>query len=273
MREIALRELQEIELNILCEFDRLCEANSLKYGITSGTLLGAVRHGGFIPWDDDIDIVMPREDYIKFIELFSKQAKEKFYLATPYNNEEYIYEYIKMMDLSTRMLEMPTTKKIDTHVYIDIFPVDGFPVNKICQRIHFCHVKTYQFLFALFKRAKYKISEDNCKYRFMWKGIDFINRLLPPYYIIHKLDRVSQRYPYKSSFYAGVATGQWMKEVLKKEEYYLDGEILFENRRFHTYKNPDVYLSSLYGDYMKIPPIEKRIVHDNIAWKIDDQKR
>lgn len=266
MRRIELKELQELELNILCEFDKFCVKNSLRYGITSGTLLGAVRHGGFIPWDDDIDVVMPRSDYEIFKELFSKEEGIRYGLASPYNNSEYIYEYIKVMDLSTKMIEMPLTKKIETHVYIDVFPVDGFPDNKIKQRIHLVHVKIYQYLYAILKRAKYKINKKQNKSSFFWKIIYRFNQKLPPYYLIEKLERVAKMYSYENSNYVGVATGQWMKEILKKEEYDLSNQILFENRLFYTYKNPEIYLHSLYGDFIKLPPIEQRVSHDNIVW-------
>ena len=266
MKKLSLQELQKVEFDILCVTADICEKNNLNYSLAGGTLLGAVRHGEFIPWDDDIDIVMPRGDYEKFIGIFSKESPKRYKILTPHADKNYIYEYIKVVDMETTMIEFPETKKIHTHVYIDIFPVDGMPDTRKKQEQHLKSVHFWQLLRAYIKRGQYRIEDKKRIVRCISKILCLINTSYVSEFLITKLDKISKKYSYENSHYAAVVTGSGMKEVLKKEDYLLDGKIEFCGREFSTYNNPEIYLSSLYGDYMKLPPIGERKGHDCIAW-------
>lgn len=266
MRELSLTEIQKIELSMLVYFDEYCRQNKLRYGLTSGTVLGAVRHGGFIPWDDDIDLVMPRPDYEKFISLYENERDKKYELANPYKDNEYIYEYIKLMDLNTHMIEDTNGLKIPLHVYIDIFPVDGLPASKQKQLKIIKKCKRRQKVYAVLKRAKYKVNTIKGMERNIWLILKWINDFLPQNFLIQWLDKAQRTYSYDSSSYAGVLTGQGLREVLHISDYQLNGIVEFENKQFHTYDYPEKYLTQFFGDYMTLPSEEQRKGHDNYVW-------
>ena len=248
MHPLDLKEIQNIELNILIFLKEVCEQNGLSYGLTSGTLLGAIRHGGFIPWDDDIDIVMPRDDYEKLIQIM-KNCKGKYKLLSPYSTKDYVYEYCKMVDETTVLIENPDTTAIPLSVYIDIFPVDGVPEDVKKRQRLFRKLNFIQKLYAAIMRSPFILK----RFRF--------NKV-----VLALLDQWSKKYTFEKSLHCAVLLGQGEKEVFSKEEYELKGEVKFENNKFRTYTTPVKYLEQFFGDYMQLPPEEQRCGHSNVAW-------
>ncbi len=123
MRKIEdIQELRQIQMGILDEVHQFCEANGLRYFLSSGTLIGAVRHKGYIPWDDDIDIYMPRQDYEQFLQTYS-DTKGTYRAINPATEPHYYYTFAKVVDQRTRMVEKET-EGYEIGVYMDIFPVD-----------------------------------------------------------------------------------------------------------------------------------------------------
>lgn len=264
MKELSLRDIQLIELNILNYLDSKCKKLNLRYGLTSGSVLGAIRHKGFIPWDDDIDVVMPRPDYELLIsEMQSDDSR--YVLKTPYNDEEYLYEYIKLMDTDTLLIEDPDRDAIKTHIYIDIFPIDGVPSDPENRRKHFCRVNNAKKMFTARCRLKYKINRTKGLSRYLYKITNVIMCILPKSYYIQRLDRISKGYPFDTSEFAAVVTGQGEREVLRTKDYQLDGLVEFEGQQYSTYKKPEEYLMQFFGNYMELPPEEKRKGHNNKA--------
>ena len=267
MRKLNLKEIQQIELNILIFFADVCAKNNLRYGLTSGTLLGAVRHGGFIPWDDDIDVVMPRPDYLKLINIMNSENGE-YILKSPYNDSEYIYEYAKLMDARTVLIEEPGNLAIKMSVYIDIFPVDGVPTTVDKQLKQFKKVKKMQTLYAAIVRSRYKIKYTTGLTRTIWMVMSIFNKIKLDRVIFRALEHISMKYKFDQSSYCAVLTGQGMKEVFSKEEYDLKGKVVFEGKKFCTYTNPESYLEQFFGDYKKLPPMEQRHGHNNEVWMV-----
>src|SRR5699024_7471673 len=127
-----IKEVQKDQLDILIEFDRICKKNNIKYQLFAGTLLGAIRHKGFIPWDDDIDVCMLREDYEKFLNICNKDMKNEYFLQTYNSDTNYIMQFAKLRKNNTIFLER-VTANCDIHhgVYIDIFPLDDVRPNTL----------------------------------------------------------------------------------------------------------------------------------------------
>ena len=128
----TISEIQKIDLELLKQFLKICDKHNLKYYIIGGTLLGAIRHKNFIPWDDDIDVAMPRKDFDIFLKVANNELKDNYKLSTYFNNKEHRYYLPKLVDLNTTIMEKRYEKiNKETHVFIDIFPIDGTPNNII----------------------------------------------------------------------------------------------------------------------------------------------
>lgn len=265
MNKMDLRDIQDVELEILKFVSEKCDKNNLRYGLTSGTVLGAIRHGGFIPWDDDIDIVMPRKDYMELLQLSRKENWGDFIVKTPYTDKNFVYDYMKVMDVNTELIEDPNRDKIHTHIYIDIFPVDGVSGCKLLRRLHFKFVKLAQLLFIATRRARYNKNRTSGMKKILWEFIDIVSK--NNNCAIKLLDKISKVKDYDNASYAAVVTGQGEKEVLTREQYTLDGIVEFEGCKFKTYRYPQIYLEKFFGDYMKLPPEDQRRGHDCVAWK------
>jgi len=252
LQKVTLNEMRQIQLNILDKIHEYCTARQLRYSLAGGTLLGAVRHKGYIPWDDDIDIFMPRPDYEKFMLGFSDKydnLKVQYYR----NSKTTFYPFGKIYDDRTIMIETNHSK---TGVYVDIFPIDGMPSDK--QEADNIRNKTIDFQEALKKTLQYYKLDGKISSR-----IKYALKLL--YYpsrskTISDYDVLISSYPFEKSSYAGVyLTAYGDRERLKKEVFssYVDME--FEGKRYKCIKDFDIYLSSLYGNYMELPPEDKRV--------------
>jgi lipopolysaccharide cholinephosphotransferase len=257
MKKLNLREIHLRELNILMELDEFCKENHLRYYLSGGTLLGAIRHKGFIPWDDDIDVCMPRPDYMYLLENF-KCSSTLEVRSNLLNNWD--APFAKIIDYNTEVHSLYSLS--EKNLWIDIFPVDGLPENvdkvaKIYKRCEF-----YRKLFMI------------CNAR-MGKGKTYFHRvaksLIKPVVVLYgkgnivkKIEKIAQSYPYKDCKYVGAIT--WglygVGERMLKSEFEKQTMVEFEGHHFPAFSCWDSYLRGLYGDYMKLPPIEKRQTHD-----------
>ena len=253
MKEEVLNKLKEKELDILKEVDRVCKKNNIKYFIMYGTLLGAVRHQGFIPWDDDIDICMLRSDYEKFLEIASKELDEKFFVDYEKTNKKYYLPFAKVRNKNTQVFE-EASKKYDGHkgIWIDIFPYDYKKKNsyniidKIKFKIfHVFHVSLVKK--SLKKEYSKKVSFVanflSYKFIFRWKKILSIHKKREKYVLHYGLEKI-----YETPIIA-------VNDIFPLKKY------KFEDCEFYGPKNADKILTDTYGDYMQLPPVEKRITH------------
>ena len=253
-REVTLEEMRTIQLDILDKIHDYCEKNNLRYSLSGGTLLGAVRHQGYIPWDDDIDIMMPRPDYEKFFANFNGAYKDL--TAQYYKNDKALFYFFgKVYNNKTSMIEDGNSK---TGVYIDVFPIDGMPdtindVNKYCHEM----LDVREELKKTTKFYKFKKGRGlRIKY--------YIKLLLYPSRkkTIAKLDSIISKYKYDMSKHVGVAMGQYgIKEWLTADIFADYTYLPFEHKLRKCIAGYDKYLSSLYGKYMELPPVEERKRH------------
>lgn len=258
----SLRKLQLEELKILKKLIGICNKNNIKYYILGGTFLGAVRHKGFIPWDDDIDIGMPRNDYEKFIELFSKYEKEDFKL------EKVKHKYfIRVVNKNILVkLNMGMEAEI-TGAWIDIFPLDGMPSNFFKKRIHMFKILFWR---AMFQFANFSVAVNikNNKRPIYEKILIDVGRILKLEDILKnfdvekRLDKCLKKYNYENSEFVGNFMGAYkFKEMFPKEIYDEINEYAFEEIKLIAPKDYDFVLKQLYGDYMKLPSVEERNKH------------
>lgn len=254
MREIDLVELKRIQLEILQEVHNFCEKENIFYSLTYGTLIGAIRHKGYIPWDDDIDICMPRPDYIRFLTTFNSTSTR--YKAVSHETESaYPYSFGKVIDMSTKIMEK-TDMKYDIGINIDIFPIDGVPDNEVSLKRQ---IKYRRVLDA-------KIVSISPNRSFVKNTILRLSKIalypLSIEKIVGMMCRNASRYEYaKMDKVACVAFGSKFNHPIDKQVFSDKLLVQFENRKFYVMSGYDKYLRSVFGDYMKMPPKEKQISH------------
>lgn len=265
MREISIDELKNVQIDILDYVKEICEKNNLRYFLCGGTLLGAVRHKGYIPWDDDIDVYMPMKDYKKFIEL--GKLDKKYTIMEPYNNELYDQLFCKVSDNRTCLIEDGCKDSFKIGVNIDVFPLCGFPDDYI-EAVEYCNKMNdiYKKYNIYGKRNSWNYSVNPIKkvLKTIFKYPLYIkNRKLK-----NKLINMMEKYDSDTAKYLGYALSWYTtKEIIDRKEFDDLIDIEFENKIYKAPVGFDKYLSNLYGSYMELPPVEKRVSHHNFnAW-------
>lgn len=263
------KELKKIELDILIRFASFCESQGLRYYLASGTLLGAVRHGGFIPWDDDIDVIMPRPDYEKFLTLAKNGFDPDIDILNNHNASDYAFPFTKAINNKTVLIESTIGKEHPTGVCIDIFPSDGLPDGNLKTAVQFCKLKMwrklhqYSYIDGLEKPKNY-LSELS---RFIFVPIC---KKIGPAFFIEKINRAAQKYPFDSGTDCAVVIwGYGEKEIIPRTEFVRPIKVSFEGHLFNAPGNYDLHLTNLYGSYMEPPaPNQRNTIHDFTAhWK------
>ncbi|GLU98391.1 LicD family protein [Megamonas funiformis] len=270
MKKISLEKIKKIELDILINFDNFCKENDLKYYLSGGTLLGAIRHKGFIPWDDDIDVCMPRKDYEKLIKIFPDKLKNKYVLKS-IERRNFMSPFAKIIDIRTIIDLKYVENKFENSLWIDIFPVDGLPSNKNEVKKIYMKVNFYRKLLIL-NSSKFKIRKGMLLRQIFKVFVILIAKLINAKAIVKKIESIALSNKYDKSEYVGAVT--WglygIGERMKKSEFEKVIYVDFEGYKFPVFSCWDSYLRGLYNDYMKLPPIEKRKTHDMKAYYIGD---
>lgn len=264
MREIQFEEMKRIELNILIYFTEVCEENNLRYYLGGGTLLGAVRHKGFIPWDDDIDVMMPRPDFQKLLSLSINN--ENYNIIKP-GTAGYYYNFAKLVDTRT-ILEEKGIKLIDgLGVYIDIFPLDGMPETPDARKKRFKELNSIRkrinntcLLRPKFHRNPFAYL-NACRIYNSNKNID-LSSLQKKY-----LDSALKNSFDDSEFVFAAGGAYGARDIFPGKWFEKEIELQFENLSVKAFNGYDFYLTQLYGDYMTLPPEDKRVTpHHTIVY-------
>ena len=255
----TLRKLQLVQYMILKDVAKLCDENNLKYYLVGGTLLGAIRHGGSIPWDDDIDIAMPREDYDKIQDIIEKNYSDKYKVQSPLNDKNYTRQILKVRLKGTKQLEKNMIGiEASNEIYIDIFPLDKSKYNSGV--IVALKGKMIRILFAYnTMRCGKKDDMTNFK-RMIRKMCTWITYLVPRKFVNWCFEKIctldqNKECKYITSFLSGLG---WRKQMMLKEVYGEGVKVKYESSYFRAPKEYDVLLQSLYGDYMTPPPFDER---------------
>lgn len=257
-----LKELQLVELDMLKDFIKVCEILELKYFLAGGTLLGAIRHKGFIPWDDDIDVVMPREDYEIFLEKAQDLLDKEYFVQNYKTDPEFVLSFSKIRNSETTFIEKTSKNRNINHgVYIDIFPIDGFPKKKW----QYLKNKVFNLMYT-YQTDKYfyyeKKVSPNLKTRIIGWFSDLLykNRTLRE--IQDKKEKIYTKYKYNNSEKVISYCGIYGEKEIMPRGYFGEGEkAIFEGIEVRVPQKYDLYLKQFYGDYMKLPPKEQQVAH------------
>ncbi|MDE5539861.1 MAG: LicD family protein, partial [Bacilli bacterium] len=259
-----LKEIHAEQIQMFKKITKYLDKNNLRYFICGGTLLGAIRHKGFIPWDDDIDILMPRPDYDKLQEISLTSTISDNLEVHSFELNNLNDPFCKVYNLDTEMAKYYSEDEYDNHMWIDIFPMDGLPDNEKKIKRIFKKSLRYRRLLKLRKvREEVIIKESKTIIKAITKPfIKVFVDLFPKQFYVKKIDKLCRKYSYDSSKYVGgIAWGYGPQETLLREEVNKIVKVEFENMEVKTFSCWDTYLKNLYNDYMKLPPKEKRIAH------------
>ena len=270
MREISdTKEKQKIALDILTEFDLFCRNNNLRYALCYGTLLGAVRHKGFIPWDDDVDVVMPRPDYDRFLKLTRNGMSNIYKVISKDNIKNIGMAYAKVIDSRTRMYE-DIYDPYESGMFIDVFPMDGVPdndketlrhLNRICSHIRKCNIRRMQikkgrnlittipkFIAIFFARIAVRVDKES-----------------------EKIEGLARKYSFENCERISLSVCSDSKLcVTDKAKFTNYIELPFEGHLFFAPSNYDEFLTKVYGDYMTLPPENEQHIHPSKVYWIQD---
>lgn len=270
MNVLTLEEMQKVNLEMLYEFDKICKENNLTYSLAGGTLIGAVRHHGFIPWDDDIDINMNRIDYEKLMELYSKNEinlpEHREIISN--RNGTLARHFARYIRHDVKRISEYSSDDDCPYIGIEIFVEDGVSSNKLLFDIQILRIKIVRKLLLL-SLSKPDVSSRGKVIALLKNIIRPILKKVGSMKIATHLEDICKKVNFNKAKYVAGLNGMYgKKEIWLKEEMlpivYLD----FEDGKFPCYKNYDKYLSNLYGDYMKLPPKEKRQPHNDKGYRV-----
>ena len=265
-----IQDFKQVQIDMLKIFIKICEEYDLKYYLIGGSCLGAVRHGGFIPWDDDIDVGMPRKDYDRFSKIAKKELPTNLFFQTFLTDSEYPNIFGKLRNSDTTYIESSVKNLSINHgVYIDVFPLDIAPNNVLIRKSINILMKVYQI--SVSRCFDGRLTKSTSLFKNLGKKT--IWALLPNVKnSIIRRDKVARLFQSASCKYIANYGGAWgEKEVMPCAVFGEGRKILFEGIEVLIPENYDEYLTRLYGDYMTPPPIEKQIGHH--YYEIADMKK
>ena len=261
--EEQLKTVQQTQLLLLDEFSSLCEKLGLNWFVYGGTMIGTVKYHGFIPWDDDVDVALPREDFAVLAEKGADCLADAFYLQTPYTDPRTPYPYMKLRLKGTRYIEYGTHKiDMEQGIYMDIYPIDHLPADDKAYRNMYRSFRRLQKMFV-FRQCPYSQSKNPSLIGRAKKAarriVSAALKVLPARSIIRRADRIATKYNatetgrYGNLFYPRPVNVFASIFPLKEAE--------FEGRKVFLPHDWENHLRSRYGNIDELPPPEKRIGH------------
>ena len=259
MKELSLKEIKAVEFELLTVFDSFCKKHNIRYFLSNGTLLGAVKYKGFIPWDDDVDVLVTRADYMRMLELF--QDDERYQLFAHEKNANYKYPFAKLCDMTTRKLEQNIDNGVALGIDMDIFPLDAW--NADLQKAE-KEVKYIKMNMLLLGWSKLKRADSLNPLKRVIKGVLMcFCKMCGSGLFIRNIIRASKRCTEGCVPYVGCKS--WCiygtREIIPASVFENVFDVEFEGAVFSAPVGYDTYLRSLYGDYPEDPPIEKQKTH------------
>ena len=264
--DITLRKLQLLELKILLEFKRICEKHNIQYFLLWGTLLGAVRHQGFIPWDDDIDVGMLRSEYVKFLTICNEELSQEYFLQTFESDSGYANSFAKLRLNGTEAPESVNDDKLNHKgIWIDIFPLDHVPNNYLFQKIHIFRLRALSQMCYI--KYGYTIKPTKLIRKVLHLGLRFFSAVFSKTQAIEMREKLLQKYNSRRTDYY-IVSSLYLERYsgilpccIPSKIFDQFSELEFEGIRFPVPAGYVTYLECVYGDYMRLPPEHERIKH------------
>ena len=254
-----LRILLLVEIDLLKEFIGVCKENNLRYYMLGGTLLGAVRHKGFIPWDDDIDVGMPRKDYEKFLQIIKEKNYKNIVIDNYELNQNTLIYITRLENSQFKIKDKSALEEKERNAWIDIFPMDGMPNNIILRQIHKFHLLYLRMLFkySIFSQFVNQMDKNRPFHEKVLikigKVFNFEEKLSKKK-CLKKLDKSMKKYDFDNSKYVVNFMGAYKFREMFPKKIYEDTKLYdFEGEKLIGPKNYDYVLTRLYGDYMMEP--------------------
>ena len=268
----VLEKLQETHIEILSEIVRICKKHNLCYFLIYGTLIGAIRHEGFIPWDDDLDIGMPRSDYDKFMKIAKTELGEKYYLQNSDSESEYWLTFSKVRKNNT-LFEEPTLAKVEEHVHKGIF-VDIFPFDYVRKKqgnlVHVQFILSKALSETMYYKAGVFIDVKSLNY----KRLDMVLKCFPMGILTKWQSKIASLQKAETAKYIADfnSSRKYLDAIFPVEWFMPVQESEFAGKMFHVPNGYHEYLTRIYGDYMKLPKEEERENHRTLRIVFDIEK-
>lgn len=263
-KRLSIEDIQKVSFQILCTIKSICDKEHLNYGLAFGTLIGAIRHKGYIPWDDDVDIIMPRPDFEKMMEYFRKHADE----LQPYEpinrfiNPDYPYTMTRIID-NRYILDVDNEKSCGMGIFVDIYVLDG--AGNSIEEARALLKKTKRFPSSIFLSTRLKLKNGGTKgfLKNLIKPIFFIYvKLRGREYFVKRLYEIISKYDYdQCSHLACLEWDNTTGSAMAKIDIENPVEVEFNGEKFKAAANIDFYLTHAYGDYMTPPLSKDRVYH------------
>ena len=254
---LSYPEIHRRCLGILEYVDQICREEGITYWLSGGTLLGAVRHKGFIPWDDDVDLMMPRPEYERFLQLADRCSNDRFAIVHARFRKDYAMPWLRVWDLGTKIDRKNYLRYEAETLFVDIFPVDALPANPLLSDLHFKRARLREMLLTSSKRIRFWPHE---RFISLKRLLMVATSVRSPNAYARALDRFCGRGDYERARYRGVCvtTNYGKRERMPSEVFDSSVDVEFCGKRYPAPVGWDRYLSGLYGNYMQLPPVEKR---------------
>lgn len=254
-----LSKLQTVILDIAEIFSNICEKHGLRYYMVGGTMLGAVRHKGFIPWDDDMDVGLPRPDYEKFLNIVRDELPPGYAFFNYKQDPGYLRYFSRIVDTRVRVINASACESIVENAWLDIFPLDGMPRTKLGRSFHFWHLTFWRFFYhaSCFRQLVNLRRPGRPKYQQFL--IEFIGRTglgsnLDSVALLRRIERLLMKYPYDESTHMLSLFGQYMTREIVDKRLLGEGALYpFERLMLRGPERADEFLTHFYGDYMTPP--------------------